>query len=1089
MRRRRGAVLGTLVESRYAQRDDAQRYIVNRVSESASFEILNDGSLPVLDLHREIQSGRAARKLFGQSFNYYDGEAFIGLPHGQLGDFGALVRAESLVLTEQILRDLYRDPADAAAPDVPPYLEVDGVIHSLADYPQEYQDETPALAGYVFADGSDHRPRGYFAQATRIAFDFQTPGLPGCGLAVARRDPLGNDTLLVFDQPFHVLPAQVTDAVGLTTRAEYDYRVLQARVVTDANGNRTAVSFSPLGLVSASAVMGKAGEQAGDTLEAPGSRLEYDLFAFMDREQPVFVRHIAREHHATDTDVPLPARNATLVTVEYSDGFGRPLQTRTQADEVLFGDAPFGDNVLPADQSASSTGWVSGRREAEDAPHVIVSGWQTYDNKGRAVEVYEPFFSVGLEYEPAREELLGRKTTMFYDPRGEVIRTCAPDGSEQRVIHGVPEALSNPDRFTPTPWVAYSYDANDLAAVSRGPDGAPPATAAPATHHFTPSSIAIDALGRTVLAVARSRVTADDPAGPLPPIDEIHTATTYDIRGNVLTVTDPLNRVAFSYGYDLADRPWRIESLDGGVRRLVLNTVDAELERRDSKGALILQAYDRLQRPSRVWARDGAGSRITLRQRLEYGDAGTPAQPGSEREVMRERNLLGQLTRHHDEASLTTVSRVDCKGNVLDKSRRVIADEPILAVFEQAAAGGWRVAPFEIDWETRPGQTLVEREGECLEPFAYRMTSSYDALNRATRLQLPDDVEGKRREVRPAYDRGGNLTQLLMDDAVYIERIAYDARGQRVFIAHGNGVLTRYAYDARTSRLARLRSERYVKRDDIHYRPIGEVLQDFGYDYDLAGNLLAIRDRTPGSGFRNNPEAATTENPLLAQLLSSGNALNRRFEYDPLYRLLAATGRECDRRPEQAPWDGGPRCTDLTKARAYTERYAYDAAGNTLRLDHRDGAGGFTRTFVVETDHNRVRRVDIGDLDVDYTFDANGNMRSETTSRHFEWDHVDQLKTFRIQTDGAEPSIHAHYLYDAAGMRVKKLVRKQGGDVEVTHYIDGVLEHHRWRTGAEHAPARQRWHAAGGAGANWHRPSGRPWTGRAVHARRSPWEQ
>jgi RHS repeat-associated protein len=39
--------------------------------------------------------------------------------------------------------------------------------------------------------------------------------------------------------------------------------------------------------------------------------------------------------------------------------------------------------------------------------------------------------------------------------------------------------------------------------------------------------------------------------------------------------------------------------------------------------------------------------------------------------------------------------------------------------------------------------------------------------------------------------------------------------------------------------------------------------------------------------------------------------------------------------------------------------------------------------------------------------------------------------------------VHAHYLYDAGGQRVKKLVRKQGGLVEVTHYVGG-FEHHRW---------------------------------------------
>ena len=150
-----------------------------------------------------------------------------------------------------------------------------------------------------------------------------------------------------------------------------------------------------------------------------------------------------------------------------------------------------------------------------------------------------------------------------------------------------------------------------------------------------------------------------------------------------------------------------------------------------------------------MWARDDAGSRITLRQRMEYGDAGTPDQAATEREGMRARNLLGQLNRHHDEAGLTAVSSVDFKGNVLEKLRQVIADAPILAVFEQAAANGWRVTPFQADWETRPGQTLAERERELLDTSAYRTTSSYDALNRATRLQLPDDVEGKRRELRP----------------------------------------------------------------------------------------------------------------------------------------------------------------------------------------------------------------------------------------------------------------------------------------------------------------------------------------------------
>jgi RHS repeat-associated protein len=1044
--------LGTVVENKYAQRDDAEGYIVNRVSGSTSFEILNDGSLSVYDLYREIQAGTARRKLFGQSFNYYDGERFVGLPFGEVGDFGALVRTESLVLTEEILRDEYLDPNNSSAPQLPLYLRPEGVTSWPAEYPQEFRADTPPLAGYVFADGSDHRTRGYYAQTSRVAFDFHDQGLPPCGLRMTIRDPLGNDTTTAYDGPHHLLPVQVTDAVGLTISAAYDYRVLQPRMVTDANGNRSAVRFSPLGFVTATAVMGKEAEQVGDTLETPGVRMDYDFFAYENtrddpRPQPVFVISVVREHHVSENDVPLPKRDETIEKIEYSDGFGRLMQTRTQAEDVLFGDPHFGVGVLSADQSIAPGDTVGRRRAEGEPPNVIVSGWQVYDNKGRAVEKYEPFFSVGWNYAPPSAAQMGQKATIFYDPRGRVIRTLNPDGSEQRVIYGVPADLAKPDLFAPTPWEAITYDENDLAPLSTGPNGASLIDAATASHHFTPSSIVIDALGRTVLAVARNR-DAENPGDPLPPIQELRTQSAYDIRGNVLLVTDALGRDAFRYAYDLGDRPLRNDSIDAGLRRMVLNVLGNQIERRDSKGALILQAYDPLQRPIRLWARDDTDGPVTLRERLEYGDAGTPDQTGPVREAMRARNLLGQLYRHHDEAGLTEVLEADFKGNVLDKSRRVIADAPILAVFAQAPANNWNVTPFQVDWEPRPGQTLADREGELLETEAHRTTSRVDALNRVKRLQFPQDVEGNRRELRAIYNNSGGLEKVFLDETLYVERIAYDAKAQRALIAYGNGVMTRYAYDPRTFRPQRLRSERYTKPDELTYHPAGDPLQEYGYYCDLAGNILGIRDRTPGSGFLNNPQAAAENDPVLAQLLASGDALNRSFNYDPLYRLLSATGRECDRPPEVKPWEDQPRCTDLTKTRAYTETYRYDDVGNILRLAHGNGAHRFTRAFTVETANNRLRQVEIGADRYEYSFDANGNIRSEATSRHFEWDHSDQMKAFRTQMPGAEPSVHAHYLYDAAGQRVKKLVRKQGGQVEVAHYIDGAFEHHRWSSGA-----------------------------------------
>jgi RHS repeat-associated protein len=1026
------AYLSTYAITEHARRDDAERYIVDRVARATNNEVLNDGRPSVFELRDAVFSGTAMLRVIGHSRNYYDGEPFVGLSLGQLGKLGALVRSESLAFIDDFL-DRTFDPTDPLAVSKKPvYLNPSGVTSWPGEYPAEFQKLLPKLAGYVhYGDGEiAGSPGGYYINGERHRYDFHDPARTPRGLPLATRDPLGDDSTIEYDA-FDLLPIRVTDPAGLATGAQYDYRVLQAHEITDANGNTASFVFSPAGFLTAQFVRGKNGDGDG---EHPRVRMEYDLLAFSERRQPMFVRSIRRVHHDSEIDVPLEQRDETITGVEYSDGFGRLLQTHTQAEDTLFGDLVFGGNVISADQSVPVTDTVGHSRQPGDPDNVVVSGWQVYDNKGRVVEKYEPFFARGYDFSAPKDSELGQKASIYYDPRGQAIRTVNPDGSEQRVILGVLLDLAQPDNYVPSPWESYTYDANDNAGRTHGDSAS-----AYSGHWNTPASIVLDALGRTVTAVARN--------GPDPTKDWYITRSSYDIQGNLVSIIDALGRVAFRYSFDLAKRRWRVDSVDAGRRDMIVDALGNLIEGRDSKGAFTLQAYDMLRRPIRLWARDDSAGSVTLRQHLAYGDDSRVDQPPAESQTARAQNLLGQLSRHHDEAGLTVVAAVDFKGNVVDKSRRVIADGPILAVFQNAAANGWQITPFQVDWQPNPQQTLTDREGELLETTAYQTTTSYDALDRIKRVQSPQDVEGKRRELRPDYNRAGGLEQVWLDDTLYVERIAYDAKGQRVLIAYGNGAMTRYAYDPQTFRLNRLRSERYTKGDVITYHPNGGVLQDYGYDYDLVGNILFIRDRAPGSGILNNPEAATTSDPALALLLAKGDALNRRFDYDPIYRLLTATGRECDHPPEEPPWDDQPRDTDLTKARAYTERYNYDPMGSLLRMEHRNQPGGFVREFTVDTANNRIRRMQIGQLGYDYTFDANGNMRSEATSRHFEWNHADQLKAFRTQTDGAEPSVHAHYLYDSASQRVKKLARKQGGQFEVTHYIDVVFEHHRWGNG------------------------------------------
>ena len=129
--------------------------------------------------------------------------------------------------------------------------------------------------------------------------------------------------------------------------------------------------------------------------------------------------------------------------------------------------------------------------------------------------------------------------------------------------------------------------------------------------------------------------------------------------------------------------------------------------------------------------------------------------------------------------------------------------------------------------------------------------------------------------------------------------------------------------------------------------------------------------------------------------------------------------------------------------RGYREQYQYDAVGNLSKLQHQaEDDGGFNRDLELVPNSNHLAALSTGRILYNYTYNPNGNLIQESSSRHFQWDHSDRIEYSKLQPDNAEPSIYVRYLYDSAGMRVKKLVRKQGGQhFEVTVYLDNMFEH------------------------------------------------
>jgi hypothetical protein len=253
--------LSTYLVTAYAQRDDGIRYIVDRVARTTTYEILNDGSQSVFQLWEAATTDLTARQVIGQTLNYYDGPEFQGLPFRQLGDTGALVRTENLVLTQEILHEAYKSGNVILAPaEEPPYLDFSGAPIWPAEYPSEFRNQLPSLAGYIYQAGGagSEYEAGYFTVTERRRYDFHVnPGGQGRGLARALRDPLGHDTNVVHDI-YGFLPVQVADPAGMVTTAVQDYRVLQPHEVIDPNANRTVFAYTPLGLLGSTALMGKA---------------------------------------------------------------------------------------------------------------------------------------------------------------------------------------------------------------------------------------------------------------------------------------------------------------------------------------------------------------------------------------------------------------------------------------------------------------------------------------------------------------------------------------------------------------------------------------------------------------------------------------------------------------------------------------------------------------------------------------------------------------------------------------------------------------------------------------------------------------
>ena len=392
------------------------------------------------------------------------------------------------------------------------------------------------------------------------------------------------------------------------------------------------------------------------------------------------------------------------------------------------------------------------------------------------------------------------------------------------------------------------------------------------------------------------------------------TRFTYDSRGFLVTITDPRGRAVR-------------QSLSPDGKRLTVS---------DELGIISDYQYDELG--SMVSAADGAGARHTMRRdalgrlRERRWPDGASRSFGYDAE--------GNLVLVVDELKNRTRFVYDSFGKCLEyigpmgtivRYQYDSEENPIAIVneageehrFSYDAKGRVVQQVFFDGTEENYGYdergkivTVVDGEGgrtdlvynevRCITEKRYPDGTweklSYDGLRRlvdlangSVELHLEWDVDGNLVEVkqgestlRYTYDEAGNRLTL-EDDGGRVIRHEYDSRGRLISLDDNATGLHRFDYDG---------GDR-VKRQAF---PNGAVLS---YEYDLRGRITRQR--------------------LAA---SSGNAIVKTYQYDPLDRLVAMD--EGEARILRLQYDEGQKLLSLRTDHEAVEQYRYDQAGNMV---------------------------------------------------------------------------------------------------------------------------------------------------------------
>jgi RHS repeat-associated protein len=855
----------------------------------------------------------------------------------------------------------------------------------------------------------------------------------GMGKVVLERDPLGRETIRVYDELGRLIERSGPDwRTGYPTVVQFVY---------DANGNRIEErlqnqrrtadgTFEDYNNIRRFTYDSLNRMTTLEDAEGGVTSLRYDTFGNLIRE--IDPRLNVTDHtydernRLTSTTTPLdhvtdPARsivtyfehdtvgnlvlqrlpNGNVARHTY-DGLNRPTGTTDTLGQVVSYEYDAAGNLV---------------REVDANDNETISH---FDDLNRLVqqdlpEARHTFF----EYDAA-----GNKT-LVRDPRGNETK-LEYDRLDRLIKKTDPPIGSDTEGFT----TEYTYDDAGNKLTETNPRG------------YT-TTFAYDDLNR-LTTVTTPELSATSQSYTI----EI----TYDAAGNRLTEKDR-REILTEHFYDCEHRPIRSVRAGLTISEAGYDAAGNVIWSRDANGSTTSYEYDERNLLITVSQPLSAITRLTLDDMGDVISARDPEGRVSSRtydvrqRVITETNGEGETTTYEYDGNANLTARVMPK-----------------------SAGDTSRFRWEYTYDDADRLTTVDDPLES-SPTIFQ----YDL---GSKLRFITDAESRQTELR--YDELGRMYSKILVDGSSIN-LEYDANGNLTKVTDPKAQVITSVYDE----LDRLDLQTFSAPADA----VGEVLQSIDYEYDANDNLVNASE-TYGNGVRTYTRQyddfdrvwevvdgfgntlrygydANGNRTSLLDLASDPAGLTTSYIYDALNRLVtvnlpglipATYSYDRSSLPQQVDYPNGTRSIyTFDNARRLTliettlggtspisqYEYTYDANGNRATQVETNGGAAETTTYTYD-DADRMVQVDYPGRSTTYVLDAVGNRMSETSvsgpdtlvSRIFSYDNRHRLMGI---TDQLDPARSVSYGYDVNGNQTS---RSQGGATTLFRYDsrDQLLE-------------------------------------------------